>query len=271
MLSYADFMNENYPYEEETHEDTLTTKGGLNIKVKATKFPQVNNCIAVQAFMDGHEHDIAHAQFRKNEDDTYYSMNAVTNNDLQKQGIMTALYNFVEEKFGIKIVPSTHQEPGGKEFWKKRYIKEHKYSHLRKENPLFMGKAESSSPIPIEGCCSLIISKPYPDGLKRVFMGVIDKVIGDRKVVFIPQYFIIKEYPNGKIWYEKVDLTELNRKKYLNMSTNALLLNQNKTPLWEKSSQLNKEMFFNQFQDEIKQLLHRKDIFIIKSQNNTPK
>ena len=149
-----------------------------------------------------------------------------------------------------------------------KFIKEHKYSYLRKGNPLFMGKAESSGIYPIEGCCSLIISKPYEDGLKRVYMGIIDKIISDKKVAFVPQYFILKEYPNGKIWYEMVNV---DTKKYLNMSTNALVLNQSKTPLWEKSSQLNKETFFNQFQKEIKEILYRKDIFIIKSKNISPR
>ena len=186
MLSYAEFMKEGYYDSEETHEEHLTTNKGLKIKVKVTKFPQINDSIAAQAFIEGsyftkdnlpiiidkeiEEGDVANAQFRKNDDGTYYAMNAVTNNNLQKHGIMTALYNFVEEKFGVKIVPSKDQDPGGKEFWKKRYIKENYYSdrvkHLRKESPLLMGKAESSDVTPLEGCCSLIISKPYPDGLK---------------------------------------------------------------------------------------------------------
>jgi len=147
------------------------------------------------------------------------------------------------------------------------YIKEHKYSHLKKESPLLMGKIESNDTLPIKGSCVIILSSPYPDKLKRVFMGIIDKVVDERKVIFISQYFIVKEYINGKIWYEKVNL---DIKKYLNMYSNSLVLKQNKTPLWEESSQLNKEQFFNQYQNKLKELLYRDDIYIFKS-NSLPK
>lgn len=151
----------------------------------------------------------------------------------------------------------------------KEFINEHQYSLGKKESPLLVTKSQTIS-VPIEGCCVIILSKPYPDKLKRVFMGIIDKVINEKKVIFIPQYFCVKEYPNGKIWYEKVNLGLDGRKKYLNMSTDALVLNQNKTPLWEESSQLNKEKFFTQYQDKLKELLNRDDIFIFKSTKPKP-
>ena len=273
MLSYAEFIKEGYYDPDETHtSEWITTSKGYNIKLKATKFSKINDCIAAQAFVDMIDNDIAHASFRRNDDGTYYSMNAITNNNWQKRGIMTALYDFVEEKFNIKIVPSDDQDPPGEEFWKKRVIKEHNYSHLRKQSPLLFGSANSSSEMPIEGGCILITSKKGQDKLKRLYMGIIDKVINSRKVSFIYQYYVVKQYKDGTMWFEKVGLTEAGRKNVLNMNYNVLELTEIKTPLWEKSSTMSKENFFYKHQEDIKKLFtERTDLFNTQTDKPLPR
>ena len=248
MLSYTDFMNEGYYDPEETYEEWAVTSKNVIVRLKATKFPQVNDCIAAQAFLRDVERDIAHAQFRKNEDDTYYSMNSVTNDNMQKKGIMTALYNFVEEKFGIKIVPSEDQEPGGKEFWKKRITEDVQFSEAK------------------EGCVVLILSNPFPkDGLRRIYMSTISRVRLDNesktiRVDLNPQFYILKKH-GSKVYPEKVmPLNIMQRKSILNMDSSGLYLNSKKTPLWQVSCELNILPFFSNYQVQIAELVGKYDV-----------
>jgi hypothetical protein len=258
MLSYTEFMNEGYYDPEETYEESTVTSKNIIVRLKATKFPQVNDCIAAQAFLTGIERDIAHAQFRKNDDGTYYSMNSVTNDNMQKKGIMTALYNFVEEKFGIKIVPSKDQEPGGIEFWKKRITEDVQFAEAK------------------EGGVVLIISNPFPkDGLKRIYMSTINRVRIDNesktiRVDLNPQFYILKKH-GDKIYPEKViPLSPKYRKDILNMNSSGLYLNSKKTPLWQISCELNISPFFRNYQFQINELVDKYGVVFPITNMKTP-
>ena len=144
---------------------------------------------------------------------------------------------------------------------------EHNYKHLYKENPLLRAKASvSDNPFPIENGCVLILSKPYEDGLKRVFLGIINRVRGEQKVNFEKTFYIVKEYPGGIIWPDKAG----DIRHALNMKSTGLELNEKKTPLWWISCNLPKNQFFRNHQSEIKEILQRNDIFTVKSERKLP-
>lgn len=268
IFNYQSFINEQYNNENnyENNDETVffsevTTKKGFFIYIKAAMHKNVNNAIAVQAFESeqhylGNKRDIAHVQFRNIGNNTYYAMNAVTNNDIQKNGIMTELYNFVENKFGIKIIPSKDQEPDGIEFWKKRSLKE--------------------SVEPIDNGVILIMTKPFPtDGLKRIYMNTIENVRIENnsktsRVQLNSQYYILKDH-NGIILPETVMMDNKYKKLLLNMNTNGLYLNEKKTPLWQISSETNIRNFFMNYQKEIKELKEKCNIiYPITQSKNKP-
>ena len=120
-------------------------------------------------------------------------------------------------------------------------------------------KAESSNTPPIEGGVVLIYTNPYPDGLKRIFMGIIDRIREDNdstttRVDLNTQYYLLKEYSGGLIMPDKMQLNDYDRKKYLNMNTNGLYLKEAKTPLWRTSSSLTKLDFFTKCQTLLKSI-----------------
>jgi hypothetical protein len=132
------------------------------------------------------------------------------------------------------------------------------YTEFIKEN---FSKTYSGREMPKEGGCCLILSKPYLDGLKRLFIGIIDKVRGPREVTFLTNFYIVKEYKDGIIWAENAG----DVRRALNMKTTGLTLNNNKTPLWYNSIKLSKNEFLKNNQLLIKDILKREDIFTVKS------
>jgi hypothetical protein len=127
-------LNETYD-EAETYEEKIITEKGLEIIIKVTKFPKINNNIAAEAFLyENYNSDnlpvnitsaaknnsIAEAQFYNLGNNKYYATFAGTNNSLRRNGIMSSIYNFIEKKFNIIIVQSKYQEPDGIKFWNKR-------------------------------------------------------------------------------------------------------------------------------------------------------
>ena len=102
-------LNENQNYS-----DTVITNKGASIFINCTKHGE--NLIGCNAFINGE--DVADVSFRNS--DGWYSMNSVTAKSKQRLGIMTAIYNYVESKFNIKINPSKEQSPQAINFWKNR-------------------------------------------------------------------------------------------------------------------------------------------------------
>ena len=141
------------------------------------------------------------------------------------------------------------------------FIKEN-YSHLRKTAPIIANSIE----MPKEGGCCLIFSKPYLDGKKRLFIGIIDKVRSQREVNFLTNFYLVKEYNNGIIWAENAG----DVRHVLNMKTTGLTLNNKKTPLWYDSFRLTKNEFLKINQLSIKNLLKRDDIYVMKTDRPLP-
>ena len=147
-----------------------------------------------------------------------------------------------------------------------KYISEHNYSHLRKQEPFNHGTVNSVIKNKTkEGGVVLILSNPFPDSKSRVYMGIINNVRGDNeskteRVDLISQFSILKSYPDGNIYPEKVSMETQQRYDILGMKTSGLYLNNNKTPLWEVSSGLNKPSFFTQYQNLIKNLTEQYNI-----------
>ena len=147
-----------------------------------------------------------------------------------------------------------------------KYISEHNYSHLRKQEPFNHGTVNSVIKNKTkEGGVVLILSNPFPDSKSRVYMGIINNVRGDNeskteRVDLISQFSILKLYPDGNIYPEKVSMETQQRYDILGMKTSGLYLNNNKTPLWEVSSGLNKPSFFTQYQNLIKNLTEQYNI-----------
>jgi hypothetical protein len=105
---------QNVSTENQNHSDTILTNKGVSIFVNCVKHGE--KLIGCNAFINGE--DVADVSFRNS--DGWYSMNSVTNKSKQRLGIMTAIYNYVESKFNIKINPSKEQSPNAINFWKNR-------------------------------------------------------------------------------------------------------------------------------------------------------
>ena len=135
---------------------------------------------------------------------------------------------------------------------------EGKYSE--KESPLKRGTIETSSnPKPVEGSVVLLLSKPFvKDGNKRLYMGLIKKVRQDNnssavRVDLMPNLYILKEYSGGLIMPEPIEfLKDSQWLNLLGMKSSGIYLNDNKTPLWTISCDINKLKFFKHNQDLLK-------------------
>ena len=156
-----------------------------------------------------------------------------------------------------------------------KFIKEHKY--YKRESPLSKGRAESSlpaAPKAVEGGVVLIRSNPFKDGLRRVYMRLIDKVRGDNETdtirVDLCHYYILKQQSDGKNLPEMIEtLTPKQRKDILNMENNGIYLNDNKTPLWQISCALGKVNFFGRYQNLLKTLTQNYDVLIPPTQSRS--
>jgi hypothetical protein len=134
------------------------------------------------------------------------------------------------------------------------------YSLYRKESPLKHGEVVAKERNkPIEGGVVLIISRPFPDMNRRVYMAVINHVREDNKTTteridVVNQFSILKLHADGNIYPEKVMMTDDDRNRLLGMRNTGLYMHYNKNPLWEISSGLRKPQFFNNYQEMIKLL-----------------
>ena len=129
------------------------------------------------------------------------------------------------------------------------------------------------SPNPIEGGVVLILSKPFPDGNKKLIMRIIDKVRDVESGISVnlkSDLFILKEFDNGAIMPEGLYLTDEQRMNLLGMKSNSLFLNRNKTPLWTTSTSMNPKQFFKNYQDALHQLRNEKDFVYPKTQRTLP-
>lgn len=107
--------------ENKEYSDTILTNKGVSVLIKCINPSE--NLIGCNAFINGE--NIADASFRNN--DGWYSMNSVTSEPQQNLGIMTAIYDYVESKFNIKINPSKEQSQNAIDFWKARKIEGTEY------------------------------------------------------------------------------------------------------------------------------------------------
>jgi hypothetical protein len=156
---------------------------------------------------------------------------------------------------------------------------EGKYPDNKKVSPISSGQTNGvirTKPA-IEVGVVLILTNPFPDKLRRVYMALIDRVREDNlsdtvRVDLIPQYYILKQYQDGRIFPEKIEiLTPRKRFDILGMKTNGLYLNENKTPLWQISSCMSKVTFFGRHQDIIANLKEEyKDIIFPFTQSTKP-
>ena len=148
-------------------------------------------------------------------------------------------------------------------FFKNLEIKENLYSHLKKDKIPRLKKVETPYPDAIKGGVILIISNPFSDGYRRMYMSLANTVREDNesetiRVDLIPKFYILKEHFGGKIMPETIEhLTNKQRMDILNMETSGLYLNDNKTPLWQVSCTMNKIDFFTHYQSIIKNLKNR--------------
>jgi len=113
---------------------------------------------------------------------------------------------------------------------------------------------------PIISGVVLILSNPIFNGKRRIYMGIIDRVMENKLpeaygVTLTGEFYILKEHSGGKIMPEKIlQLNAEKRMLILNMSSKGLYLNDNKTPLWQISTNLTKIQFFNTQQSLLKEI-----------------
>jgi hypothetical protein len=119
---------------------------------------------------------------------------------------------------------------------------------------------------PMVGGTVLVLSKKYPDGLKRVFLTRILEyrkekgtaypkitVRIDRKNMYLLNEL---EYDEGKteIWGDRVEMNGDDLKNVMNMSSEWVVINDNKTPFGQYSIEFAPIKFLEKFQENIKSL-----------------
>lgn len=154
------------------------------------------------------------------------------------------------------------------------------YKSFKKVSPLKQGEMELvDRKEPIEGGVVLIISKPFADMYRRIYMAVINHVRKDNettttRVDVINQFSILKLHSDGNIYPEKCTMSDIKRYEILGMKNTGLYMHFNKTPLWEISCGLNKVKFFGnpEYQAMIKELpkQYKNVVFPPTQLNNKP-
>ena len=140
------------------------------------------------------------------------------------------------------------------------------YKHLRKpKHPFSTMKASHTEPI--ESGCVLILSNPIFEGKRKIYMGIIDKIRKGKndqyEVLLTGTFYILKKHLEDKIMPEKIGFIDSDKKiKYLNMTSDGIVLNNTKTPLWEITSKVNKINLFTNYQQTLKNLEYLKDVVI---------
>ncbi len=132
-----------------------------------------------------------------------------------------------------------------------------KFNESKKYPTVVNTKMETSYSKPIIGGVVLLLSNPFENGYRKIYMAIIKNIldVNINKVELFTQYYVLKEYFGDKIMPETVGFHEGDRERILNMKSNAIVLNDNKTPIWRVSSILNKKDFFNNCQNSIKTIL----------------
>lgn len=143
----------------------------------------------------------------------------------------------------------------------KNFLNENKpnYAELftKKVNPNTLVAASSN---PIEGGVVLIFSNKIFNGKRRIYMSLINKIREDNKentvrVDLTGEFYILKYHPGNLIMPEKIGyMSAKGKKEILNMNNNGLYLNENKTPLWQSSSECSKLKFFSKNQELLSQI-----------------
>lgn len=131
------------------------------------------------------------------------------------------------------------------------YVKENLFNPYPK-HPFF-------NPTPIKGGVVLLLSTPFPkDNLIRVYANTISKVMKttetSSQVMLSHNYYILKEYIGDIIMPETLSFTPVDRKRILNMNSDVIWLNNDKTPLWDKSCIHTLRDFFYNYQMIIKNI-----------------
>ncbi len=128
-------------------------------------------------------------------------------------------------------------------------------------------------PNPIEGGVVLILSKPFPDGNRKLIMRIISKIINNEKAIGVflkHDLYILKEFDNGVIMPDGLYLDEEQRVRLLGMKTNSLFLNNKKTPLWVLSTTMIPRDFFKFYQQQLKELQSVNNFEYPKTQRKLP-
>ena len=119
---------------------------------------------------------------------------------------------------------------------------------------------------PMVGGTVLVLSKKYPDGFKRVFLtrileyrkekgSVYPKITVriDKKNMYLLNEL---EYDEGKteIWGDRIEMNGDDLKDVMNMSSEWVVINDNKTPFGQYSIEFSPIRFLEKFQENIKSL-----------------
>lgn len=148
------------------------------------------------------------------------------------------------------------------------------YKHLWKhKHPFPTINTAFTEPKP-EGCV-FILSNPIVNGKRRIYMALIDKVrTGEDKqfqVLLTGFFYILKKHPGNLIMPEKIGYLNENQKlNILNMTSNGIVLNENKTPLWKITSKVNKIDLFTNYQSTLKELENLDNVEIPFTQMTKP-
>ena len=148
------------------------------------------------------------------------------------------------------------------------------YKHLYKSKHPFTPIHTASSD-PIEGGCVFILSNPFEDGKRKIYMAIIEKIrIGKNnqyEVLFTGNYYILKQHLGDLIMPEKIGyISPKGKFKNLNMTSDSLVLNNNKTPLWQISSKFTKLNLFTNYQSALKDLFEIENVEIPITEMRTP-
>jgi hypothetical protein len=120
---------------------------------------------------------------------------------------------------------------------------------------------------PIKGGCVFILSNPFKNGKRKIYMSIIEKIrIGkdnQYEALFTGNYYILKQHLGDIIMPEKIGyISPKGKFQILNMTSDSLVLNDNKTPLWQISSKFTKLNLFTNYQSALKDLFEIENIEI---------
>ena len=118
---------------------------------------------------------------------------------------------------------------------------------------------------PKEGGCVFILTNKYDDGYKRIYVSPITNYIkGDNgmdKVKINPENMILIKKEGGSFIGKSFNMSPYYLKLVLNMNSEWITLNNNKTPFWRSSIDINLKDFIKKYKVMLNDLTSQGVVF----------